>query len=116
MRVFGSLNNRIMENVAPQKPVVGMGATHLMYSDRHAYTVIIVHSDKELTLQADKAIRTDNYGMSDAQSYRYEQDPEGATVVITLRKDGRWRQKGDPMKGGTIFMLGERDAHHDYSF
>lgn len=69
-----------------QKPTVGMGATHVMHSDRHAYTVIAVSpTGKRCIVQRDKAIRTDQNGMSDAQSYRFEADPQGALRVITLR-------------------------------
>jgi hypothetical protein len=99
---------------APLEPKVGMGATLLMWSDRKAMTVVEVKSKKTIRLTYDKAIRTDTNGMSDSQSYRYEQDERGIPLQATLRKDGRWRISG--YKTGGVIVLGERDAYHDYSF
>lgn len=114
---YGSLINMISGSDPQLAPEVGMGATILMWSDRKAATVIAVSkSGKSLTVQYDKAIRTDSYGMSDAQSYRYERNPEGATAEYTKRKNGQWVRKGDPVKGGQRLGLGYRDHHYDYSF
>jgi hypothetical protein len=55
-----------------------MGATVLMYSDRHAGTIVEV-CGKRLMWQADTASRTDKNGVSDAQSYSYERNPKGET-------------------------------------
>ena len=97
-------------------PEIGMGVTHVMWSDRHAYTVIAVSpSGKRCTIQRDTAIRTDQNGMSDAQSYRYEPNPQGATRVITLRRDERWRAVGEE-KGSSVYHVGYRDEHYDYTF
>jgi len=110
MMTHGNLINRVLETSIPIVPVVGMGATECCWSDRHAYTVIAVSpTGKTCTVQRDHAIRTDNYGMSDCQDYRYERDPEGSTMTLRLTKRG-WSSKG------TRFILGSRDEHHDYSF
>jgi hypothetical protein len=42
---YGSLNNRFDERVLQPIPVKGMGATLLMWSDRHAYTILDVCPD-----------------------------------------------------------------------
>jgi len=99
-----------------QKPTVGMGATRLMYTDRSPYTVIgISPSGREITVQEDQAIRLDHNGMSESQEYRYEPDPKGSTAVLTLRKNGRWIAKGEPMSG-TPYAIGYRRRYYDYSF
>lgn len=110
----GSLINRLSETATPATPVVGMGATQLMYSDRHAFTVIAVAANgKSCTVQADTATRTDSNGMSDAQAYSFAPNPEGATYELRLNKKGKWAVKGSP---DSIFGMGYRSEYHDYSF
>jgi hypothetical protein len=114
---YGSLINAYSGTKVGLVPEVGMGATELFWTDRHAATVIEVSaSGKSIKVQSDKAIRTDNQGMSDAQSYRYEPNPNGAISVYTLRKNGQWVLKGDPLRGGQRLGLGYRRHYHDYSF
>jgi hypothetical protein len=115
--MYGNLINRFMEGPSASSPVVGMGATILMYSDRHAATVIAVEKNgREVVVQRDKATRTDSHGMSDSQSYTYERDPAGETARYSLRRNGRWVRVGDPAKNGQGLALGTRDEHYDYSF
>jgi hypothetical protein len=105
-----------MENEQP-KPVVGMGVTMCYWSDRHAGTVIAVsESGREVTVQQDKAFRSDKNGMSEAQEYDYESWPEGPVTVFTLRKNGRFYQKGQPMGSTPTLWLGTRREFYDYSF
>lgn len=117
-RLFGSLNNRLMEGTVGQpEPEVGMGATELCYSDRHAYTIVAVHGPARIEVRADVATRTDANGMSDSQSYSYAPGPEDApTRVLTKRKNNAWIPQGQPMRNGTRFALGIRDEHYDFSF
>lgn len=113
MARLGSLVNVMMDNaVAAKQPVprVGDGATHVMWTDRHAYTVIEVSaSGKTVKVQRDKATRTDGRGMTDAQSYKYEPDPQGAVRTVRLTKRG-WRSNGEAV------LMGVRDEYYDYSF
>lgn len=44
--MYGSVNNRVSERVFQMVPVVGMGATLSLWSDRQAYTVLEVSDDK----------------------------------------------------------------------
>lgn len=111
-RLYGSLNNRLMENIKPPVPVAGMGGTILMYSDRHAVTVKEILTPKKITVTQDEAKRTDKNGMSESQDYAYTTLPNATPRVFTLRKDGRWKEQ----KGQTVLMLGERDEYHDFSF
>lgn len=106
----GSLINQLSGTDPALVPTVGMGATHLMYSDRAAYTVIAVSaSGKTVTVQRDKATRTDMNGMSECQTYTFEPDPQGSTYVLRLTKRG-WAHKG------SRFALGYRSEYHDFSF
>ncbi|MBK6942477.1 MAG: hypothetical protein IPH13_20060 [Planctomycetes bacterium] len=109
---YGSATNRILENVQSPTPTVGMGATVCAWSDRYAATVIEVRSPSRVVIQYDTAIRTDDNGMSESQSYRYEPNPKGMTKIVTRRRDGAWRIE----KEGTGVRFGKREAYHDYSF
>ncbi len=60
----GSMTNHLMSNVKSMEPMVGMGATVLMWTDRHACTIIEVNINRfklarRVTVQYDTAIRTD---------------------------------------------------------
>ncbi len=62
-----------------------------------------------VTVQEDKAIRTDNNGMSECQSYTFERDPNGLIQVFHLRKNGYYYCKSSILRMG-------RHKYHDYSF
>jgi hypothetical protein len=110
-----NLFSNIMANSEQPQPEVGMGATKLCYTDRHAYTIVEVLNKKTIVVQQDKAVRIDNNGMSDSQSYRYDPNPEASREIITLRKNGRWVKRGDSMDG-QVFAIGIRQEYHDFSF
>lgn len=113
----GSLINLVQGNSRQHTPEVGMGATILMWTDRHAATIIEVSkSGKSIVVQRDNAKRTDNLGMSDAQSYEYTPNPNGTKTTYTLRKNGAWVRKGSGMKNGERLGIGYRNEHYDYSF
>lgn len=110
----GSLINEIMDNSSQSlQPEVGMGATMAGWTDRYAGTIIEVSkTGHRLVWQEDRATRTDDNGMSDAQSYSYERNPDSPPLTFTRRKDGSYRVA----KGQTRLLLGVRDKHYDYSF
>lgn len=90
---------------------VGDGITLLLYSDSNAYT-IIKRTEKTLTIQRDRAIRTDKNGMSDCQSYRYEPNKNGAIKTIHWsNKHQRWNAP----QGYRGIWLG-RHEYFDYTF
>lgn len=95
MKEIGNLTNRLEENAYYNGTFnnikVGTPCTIYLYSDRHAYEVIEVKSQEHLVIRQLKAIRTDNYGMSDAQNYRYESDPTNEGEEIKLTKNGWMR-------------------------
>jgi hypothetical protein len=120
--MYGNLINRIMETSRHPEPEVGMGATVCMWSDRHAVTIseVVRYKSgpkagqvKAVKTRADRSIRTDSNGMSDAQAYRYEPIPDAPEATWTLRKDGSFRKQGSNY---TSLVIGSRDTYHDYSF
>lgn len=111
MKAYGSLTNRIMECVGSEQPYVGMGATELMWSDRHAYTVVKIKSKNRILVTRDIAKRVDNNGMSECQTYEYTQDKDAEPVELIKTKRG-WKMLGCDRR----FMLGRRDEYFDYSF
>lgn len=110
----GSLQNLLADQAPDEAAVeVGAGATIVSWTDRQACTVIEVSpSGHRVTAQYDTATRTDSNGMSDAQSYEFERNEQGATRVFSRRKNGDYR-----LVGGTARLLvGVRSHYHDYSF
>ncbi len=110
------ISNVIASGIDPQAKV-GEGATILYWTDRVAGTIVSVSkTGREIVVQEDKAIRTDSNGMSDAQDYRYEPNPEGIKRTFTLRSNAHWVLKGESLHRGTRAALGIRRHYHDYSF
>lgn len=97
-------------------PEVGDPATVNMGSDRHAGTVVRVsRTGSRVTIQQDRAIRLDSNGMSEAQKYRFERDPDGPCYTATRRKDGSYHLVGARSWFGYVsFAL--RSEYYDYSF
>lgn len=116
----GSVVNHLMSRDGSGIPVVGKGATELMWTDRKAYFVNSVSEDlKECVIERAHPIRTDNNGMSEAQSYEYERT--GNTIELKFRW-GAWRQfytcpwtkKKKNQKMNISF--GHMSEYYDYSF
>ena len=100
-----------------QPPTVGMGATQLYISDRHACTVIEVsRNGKRVVVQNDRETRTDRNGFSEIQTWEHERNPRGPTSAYTLRKGGRWVLEGASLRSGQQLLLGERMTYWDPSF
>jgi len=98
-------------------PKVGDGATILGWTDRHAATVIEVSkSGKTVVAQRDTARRIDKNGMSDCQDYECTPNPNGCRQTFTLRANGAWVERGQPMRGGARLSVGERRPYFDFSF
>lgn len=95
MKLYGSLNNRFDENHYFNGTLgniqVGTLCTVYLWSDRHAYEVVEVIDQSNISIRRLKAIRTDSNGMSDAQNWRYESNEKAATERIQLTKSG-WKK------------------------
>ena len=63
MKLYGSLQNRLMEgkDFTNGNIKVGTGVTEVLYSDRHAYEVIAVTDQNHFTIRRMKAIPTGEY-------------------------------------------------------
>ena len=111
----GSLINHIISGSGMASPEIGMGATQLCWSDRHACTITEVSkSGKRIGVVRDNAERTDKNGMSDSQDYSFTPGT-GSPMYYTLRKNGAWVREGDSMNGSRL-AIGKRSEYHDYSF
>jgi hypothetical protein len=111
----GALTGSLINNVLPDAGyfTIGEGATICHWTDRMACTVIDVSkSGATITLQADIVRRTDQNGMSDAQSYAYEPNPEGRTFKARRTRNG----KGFRVIGSRERVVPGRDHHFDVSF
>ena len=120
----GSLINHIQSRTFnDQDPVVGAPATVLYWSDRHGATVTAWDAKHAVvTVQEDKATRTDSNGMSEDQTYSFERDTNGSRhmfkrtkkgwkSVLLNRETGRYNQTD-----GSGLLLGSRDSYYDFSF
>lgn len=110
----GSVVNHLKSRatVGQPTPAVGMGATILLWSDRHPATIIKV-TPKTVTVQEDTAERVDDRGpYTEEQEYRFSPNPNGATAVFRLTARG-WRQSGGK---GAGLMIGHREKFCDPHF
>ena len=92
LKSTGSFYNWLMGNNSTL-PIVGAGATLLMWSDRYAFQVTWVSADQsECIIKRCDAKRIDNYGMSDCQDYDYSELVEGSEqkLVWKPKKGGCW--------------------------
>lgn len=116
----GSFFNYLMGN-SMSIPEVGKGATVLHWTDRSAYFVNEVSKDgKTVVIERAKAVRTDNNGMSETQSYEYVRDPqtEPETIKFTY---GKWRRvytnwEGKKETSPINIIFGTMREYFDYSF
>lgn len=100
-------------NLIDPNPQVGMGVTRQVGSDSYPATIIeIYHNGTRIAIQEDIAIRTDQNGISESQTYTYQADPTGSIYHASLRKDGRWKVIGSKMP----VFLGIRSKYYDFSF
>ena len=100
------------------KPEVGMGVTEAVGSDSYPYTVIEVVSNREIVVQADsyKPDLDNKYDYYANQIYNYYPNPEGAKYTLTLRKNNRWKRKGDSMSATSRWYMDYRRHYSDPSF
>ena len=109
-----------MAKVTSEKttPKVGMGVTQCIGSDRYPFTVIEVSENlKTVVIQLDTYSRTDSNGLSESQEYEFSRNSDGEKITLTLRKNGCYVQKGQPMRGsGYFYRIGTRSAYRDPSF
>lgn len=113
---YGSLTNRVAEKCRQSKPEVGMGATEMCWSDRHAYEIIEVMDDRHIKVRKLDTKRIDKNGMSECQDYEYISNENNVVHTLFLTKKGDWRIKDGRRLGCNIFVIGYAEEYYDYSF
>jgi len=117
MQETGSVINMVLGQTKSLKPVVGMGVTEILWSDREPYEVIAVKDDRHITIRKYDYIRTDDNGMSECQEYNYISNPDGKIKHLFLTKKGVWRERiGKRELGTTRFLVGKAERYYDFSF
>lgn len=119
--------NDILSRATEGQPVpeVGMGATILMASDRHAATIVEVFGIGKATavkVRRDIATVVSGLRYDGSAEYAFERDPEG--VERTYKFDGvRWREIQRNAETGrwiitdnTSLRIGSRSEYYDPSF
>ncbi|MCK9524331.1 MAG: hypothetical protein M0R49_00165 [Limnochordia bacterium] len=112
------------------KPEVGMKATHVLWSDSHAYTIIEVNkAGTKVTVQRDRVEakhKPEDLGFvpggfvghcstQDKQEWETFPDPQGSKRKFSLRKNGRWCEVGDACTGPAL-KIGYGIEFYDYNF
>lgn len=124
----GSLMNHLDSRSVKGEPApyVGMGATLLSWSDRHAGTIVEVFKKKDvlyIKVQEDNSVRIDKNGMSESQEYEYSSNSNGKISYFRkVAPYGFWQavyikpETGRFNIGSGGIKIGVRDEYYDFSF
>ena len=87
----------------------------LCYSDRHAYQVIRMETEKRMVVRrlTPQRVNIGEYVMSDAQDYEFTENPDAPEITLLLHKDGFWYASNNcnPFR-----ITSEPHEYFDYSF
>jgi uncharacterized membrane protein YgaE (UPF0421/DUF939 family) len=87
----------------------------LCYSDRHAYQVIRMETEKRMVVRRlnPQRVNIGEYVMSDAQDYEFTENPDAPEITLRLHKDGFWYASNNcnPFR-----ITSEPHEYFDYSF
>lgn len=87
----------------------------LCYSDRHAYQVIRMETEKRMVVRrlTPQRVNIGEYVMSDAQDYEFTENPDAPEITLRLHKDGFWYASNNcnPFR-----ITSEPHEYFDYSF
>jgi len=89
------------------QPEANMGATCCNGSDSYAATIVEA-SEKTIVVQMDLATLVSGSEQSCDAVYKFDRNPSRERVTYTLRKNGRWHIKGQPMGVGSFILVGTR--------
>lgn len=96
---------------------VGMPATNYVGSDRYPYEVIEISDGGNLiTVREMDAISADGYDYYCNQVYTYRSCPQGRTIVLSKRKDGKYRPVGMSLRNTSSFYFGVASYYQDPHF
>jgi hypothetical protein len=111
LRGYNMINQILSRQVIGQpNPKIGMGATILMYSDRHAGTIIDIYCGKEITIQVDKATVISGSTYDGSAQYSYTKDSNGELFKFKKDKKGIWRELYVNDKGN-VCMTKQGEGH-----
>ena len=116
---YGSINNRVMERSgADTIPVVGMGVTQCLWSDRHPWEIIEVKDNRHITIRQLGYKRIDNNGMSECQEYEYFPNEQGQVYRLFKNKHGRWviRIGKNGVDNSYGWYIGRAEEYYDFTF
>lgn len=87
----------------------------LCYTDRHAYQVIRMETEKRMVVRRlnAKRVNVGKHVMSEAQDYEFTENPDAQEITLRLHKDGFWysANRCDPFR-----ITNEPYEYFDYSF
>jgi hypothetical protein len=129
----GSVINHLhaRATIGQPTPVVGMGATILLWTDRCAGTIIEVKElatstrwQHEIRVQRDRSKVVAGSGHDGSAVYSFEPNPNGPVEIFRSRRDGgqwvacRTNDKGNVVvqNSGHGLRIGEREEYRDPSF
>jgi hypothetical protein len=91
---------------------IGEGATIGYGSDCNPYTIIeISKSGLKAKIQSDNYEKAEGYDYYSNQKFEYSRNENGGIVEISLKKDGRWKTRGNSPVG-----IGFRKRYSDPSY
>ena len=94
------------------------------WSDRYPAT-IVARTDRTIRIQEDRVVNLNpddevENGLAYARGHGkvviFERDYDAPIATYTLRKNGRWIRKGEPMRGGGVLTIGARSYYRDPHF
>lgn len=94
---------------------VGMGATYVVGTDRYPATVVKV-GPKTVTVSMDSVKPVGELHGVTQFGFTSNEPTSENTKVFTLRQNGKWVQKGAPMKSTCTLYLGDRSYYLDPHF
>lgn len=110
----GSIINMLMSSNS-SIPEAGKGATVLLYSDRHAYEVILVSEDKKrVVIQQYEAKRIDNNGISESQQYEYKKLYAHTETIVW--RNGAWKRECKVVDFSNEFKKKAKEAGYDDAY
>lgn len=124
----GSFVNHLRSRAVIGQPEarVGMGATLLGWTDRHAATVASIEKVGTrliVGVRQDHARRTDSNGFSESQDYEFTPDAHGFLRHFRANRAGLWEEvafneatRRWSAAGGYRLRLGAREEYHDFAF
>lgn len=119
-----SLVNAIYSNAVIGQPEVeiGMGATLLGWTDRHAATIVGI--GQIITVKQDNAKVVKGSVQNGSAEYEYSPNPDGARYHFKKDKHGRWKsvqfnpetKRWNKVDSGYGLSIGRREEYYDPHF